>query len=600
MSRDPFPTPPGDAGEPEGWPLPVAGEDGPEDMGQGLFVTLPAEQVTLPGFAQGGASDTMAPGPLLAAIVDTVTGQDGAGVAGLSDDQLMGIIAAARRLEARAAWTLLAAVAEFAARHPGTSLEDEFAADELAAELHLTPLSAAAQMDYSSQVTDRLPWTFAALGAGQVHPVHVRIIEDEIRVLSDADAAKADRILADAAPGMTFGELRSAAHKLVLQLDPEAAKKRKEAARGDAHVRRFRETSGNAGMVARELPSDEVLASWQHVEQRALDLRAAGIPGTLQELRVRAYLDLLQERDSRDLAADPPPAAGEEPDDSPCGPAPGDSPGGSEPDGGSDGPQPDGGSEGPGENGGPGGPGGPGRGPGGSGPGAAPRPGPASGPSLAALVTLTIPLATWQRRSEAPGEADGFGPLDGDDARDLAAAAARHPRTRWCLTVVNPDGTAAAHGCLPGRHPPPGLARPAAARDLSPPGTGPPLSPPGPDIPDIPDIPLIPVARGPCDHARAETGYHPSRTLQHLVRARNGRCTAPGCTRPAARCDVDHTRPWDQDGRTCECNLAPLCRHHHRCKQAQGWQLEQPEPGILIWHTPAGRTYTTTPTRYAS
>ena len=91
---------------------------------------------------------------------------------------------------------------------------------------------------------------------------------------------------------MTFGQLRSAAHKLVLQLDPEAARKRKEAARGEAHVRRFRESSGNAGMVARELPSDEVLASWQHVEQRALDLRAAGMPGTLQELRVRAYLDL--------------------------------------------------------------------------------------------------------------------------------------------------------------------------------------------------------------------------------------------------------------------------------------------------------------------
>ena len=108
---------------------------------------------------------------------------------------------------------------------------------------------------------------------------------------------------------MTFGELRHAAHKLVLKLDPEAARKRKEAARSEAHVRRFREASGNAGLVARELPSDEVLASWQHVEQRALDLRAAGMPGTLQELRVRAYLDLLQERDSRGQPA--PATAGE-------------------------------------------------------------------------------------------------------------------------------------------------------------------------------------------------------------------------------------------------------------------------------------------------
>jgi hypothetical protein len=550
MPQDPFPNPPGDAGEPDGWPLPAAEEDGPDGMGQGLYVTLPAEQVSLPGFAQGGASDTMTPGPLLAAVVGAVTGEDGQGLAGLSDDQLMGIIAAARRLESRAAWTLLAAVAEFAARQPGTSLEDEFAADELAAELHLTPLSAAAQMEYSSQVAGRLPQTFAALAAGQIHPVDVRIIEDETRVLSDADAATADRILAGAAPGMTFGQLRAAAHKLVLQLDPEAARKRKEAARGEAHVRRFQEASGNAGMVARELPSDEVLASWQHVEQRALDLRAAGIPGTLQELRVQAYLDLLQERDSRDLAADPPPAAGQEPDDSPADPdpAPDGSLRGPEPGDSLADPEPDGGSDGPGESGGPSDPGRPGnspgglgRGPGGPGPGVAPGPSPTSRPSLAALVTITIPLATWQGRSEAPGEAGGFGPLDADDARDLAAAAARHPRTRWCLTVVNPDGTAAAHGCLPGRHPPP--------------GTGPPGWPAV-----LLQTPLIPVARGPCDHVRAEIGYHPSRKLAHLIRTRSATCTAPGCHRPAARCDLDHTRPWDDGGATCECNLAPPCK----------------------------------------
>jgi len=107
---------------------------------------------------------------------------------------------------------------------------------------------------------------------------------------------------------------------------------------------------------------------------------------------------------------------------------------------------------------------------------------------------------------------------------------------------------------------------------------------------------MIPVTRGPCDHAHAEIGYHPSRQLAHLIRARSATCTAPGCRRPAARCDLDHTVPWDQGGLTCECNAAPLCRHHHRCKQAEGWRLEQPEPGLLIWHTPAGRSYATTPT----
>ena len=334
-------------------------------------------------------------------------------------------------------------------------------------------------------------------------------------------------------------------------------------------MRRFREDSGNAGMVARELPSDEVLASWQHVEQRALDLRAAGMPGTLQELRVRAYLDLLQERDSRDQlqdAASPP--ARRAASGSRRGQRPGPAPAGG-----------DGATRRR-----PGGPTAPAaRRPGerarrtrgtAPGPGAPARNGPAaplpSGPGSRAEPGRAghphHPLGHPPGHSETPGEADGFGLLDGDDARDLAAAAARHPATRWCVTALNPDGTAAAHGCLTGRHPPPAPHPPAPPGSLN--------------------LTMIPVTRGPCDHAHAEAGYHPSRKLAHLIRARSATCTAPGCRRPAARCDLDHTHPWDQGGLTCECDLAPLCRRHHRCKQAEGWHLEQPEPGVLIWRDP--------------
>jgi hypothetical protein len=396
----------------------------------------------------------------------------------------------------------------------------------------------------------------------------VQIIEEATRYLTDADAAKADAVLAGAAPGMTFGELRYAARKLVLKLDPDTARKRKEAARREAHVRRFQEESGNAGMVARELPSDEVLASWQHVEQRALELRAAGVPGTLQDLRVRAYLDLLQERDSRAAPAPATTAGATTAGADASGP---------------DQPPPDTGPPGTGPD-----------GPGGPGPDS--RPSPDAGPSVAALVTITIPYQTLQGRSDAPGEAGGFGLLDGDDARDLAAAAARHPRTRWCVTALNPDGTAAAHACLPGRHPPRGADPPGTG----PPGHGPPgHRPPCTGPPGILTTPLTPIARGPCDHAHAQVGYHPSRTLTHLVRARHATCTAPGCGRPAARCDLDHTTAWDKGGLTCECNLSALCRHHHRCKQAEGWRLKQPEPGVLVWRTPSGRRYATTPTTYA-
>ena len=566
-------------------PLPVGGMEpgGPE---QGLFVCLPAEELTLEGFAQNGRSDTMAPGALLATLLDAITGEGGSGLAGLADDQLIGIVSAARRMESRAAWTLMAALAELARRRPAGEPADsgrygfsDFAPDEVAAELHLTQQSAAEQMWFARQVEARLPRCFAALHAGTIHPVHLRIIEDETAMLGDHDLARADEQLAGVAGSLTFGQLRSKAHRLVLKLDPDAARKRKEQAKQDAHVRRFREDSGNAGMIARELPPDEVLASWQHVEQRALDLRAAGMSGTLTELRVRAYLDLLQERDSRLAPAD----SGTGQVGHPAGPGRDSSDGPQDPD--DDPPDPH---DGPGGAGGPGS--GPGDGPDGTAPGGHPhqaRQG--GGSSVAALVNILVNVETLLGLSATPAEAAGYGLLDADDARDLVASAARHPQTRWCVTLVNPDGTAAAHGCARGRHPPPGTA------------TGP-DPPPGSTVRDYLAslrVQMTPITRGHCDHTRAETGYQPSRALAHLVKVRNTRCTAPGCGQPASRCDLDHTLAWDQGGITCECGLAPLCRHHHRCKQSQGWKLEQPSPGILRWRTPAGRSYTTTPTVYA-
>ncbi len=440
MSQDPFPDREGDRQEPDGWPeddwdpeaamaARIAAVDAgryevpPEGAVQGLFVCLPAEDTDVAGFAQDGAMETVLPGPLLAAAVHAIAGEDGQGLAALSDDQLIGVIGAARRMGARTAWTEMAAVREFAARRPATrdagaqppAAFSIFAADELSFAFRLTRQNADDQITYACAVADRLPQTFAALAAGLIHPVHVRIIEDETRILTPGHAAEADAILAAAAQSKTFGELRAAAHRLVLRLDPDAARRRKEAARKEAHVRRFREDSGNAGMVARELPCDEVLASWQHVDQRAHDLRAAGMPGTLRELRVQAYLDLLQERDSRVGLADPP--AGQA--DRPSGP-------GSNP-------------------------------PGGNGPDShlPHRPKHGGGPSVAALVNLTVPLDTVLGLSATPGEAVGFGLLDADDARNLVAAAARHPDTRWCVTALHPDGTAAAHGCARGRHPPP-------------------------------------------------------------------------------------------------------------------------------------------------
>jgi len=604
MSAELFPEP--EPEEPDGSGLGGDGQDGWEDeqfQQQGLFVTLPAEEVTLEGFAEGGRADTMAPGALLAGILAAVAG-DEQDLSQLGDDQLIGVLSGVRRMESLYAWTKLAAMRELASR----PRRQDYAADEISCAFTLSWMSVAGEIGYAEDVARRLPQCFAALRLGRLDPVQLRIIEEKTRILSDADAAVADAQLAGAAAGKTYGELRALAHRLVLKLDPDAVRKRKEAARRDANVRCFREESGNAGITGREMPSVEVLAAMQHISERARQLREAGIPGTLEDLKVRALLDLLREQDSRllldEMAGEDDPDAGDPADpgtpdssqdgsgagagarDSACddGDLFGDDPEADDPE--ADDPEDedpedgDSGDGGPGGRGGSGGPGSPG-GPGGGGPGRA-----GAGPVLAALVNITIPYTIWHGDTGPPGEVGGFGILDHPDTRQAAAAAARSPDSRWCITLLDPVGTAAAHGCAPGpRHwpdGPPGFRTPQELAE------------------NLKIKNLDEVIRGPCDHSHEEDRYRPSRRLQHLIRARNATCTAPGCGRRAATCDLDHTDPRQEGGRTCECNLAPLCRHHHLCKHTEGWSLEQPEPGVLKWRTPAGRSYTTTPTQYAS
>lgn len=91
-----------------------------------------------------------------------------------------------------------------------------------------------------------------------------------------------------------------------------------------------------------------------------------------------------------------------------------------------------------------------------------------------------------------------------------------------------------------------------------------------------------------------EPGYHPSRALADFVRARDLTCRAPGCDKPAVRCDIDHTVPWPY-GATQASNLKCLCRDHHLLKTFWGWKDQQLPDGTVIWTMPDGDTYVTSP-----
>ena len=109
---------------------------------------------------------------------------------------------------------------------------------------------------------------------------------------------------------LTPGGLRSALARAVMEVAPDKARERRETAAKFARVERWAEDSGNAALMGRELPPDEVLAADQRISWWAGELNKAGLDGGMDELRARAFLDLVLGKDSRPRAPQAAGAAG--------------------------------------------------------------------------------------------------------------------------------------------------------------------------------------------------------------------------------------------------------------------------------------------------
>jgi hypothetical protein len=474
------------------------------------------------GFKQDAMADAMRPGPLLGALTENAA----ADPAPLKDDEMLGAVSAARRLRANADWMELNAIAEYILRNETRCTksaargakrlrqEGEYAREALGIELGISPRAAADRADLAVDLRTRLPCTFAGLRAGVITEQKATAVHRRTWYLSDEDAAKADELLAAAAPELRPDSLDRKAAKLAYKLDPEAVTRSKEDGKKRRRVELRQEGSGNFSLSGRELDPAEAMATLTDITAEALRRQRAGQDGTLDEIRCRVYIDRLQGK----------PAAQ---------------------------------------------------------PGGASAP---AGTSLPALINVIVNADTLLGLSETMSEADGW-LLDGPDSRAVVEAASDHPRTRWCVTVVDAAGEATAHGCSRGRHtwkaPPTGLAGSTGLAGL---------------LREL-NVTFEPIARGTCDHRHRESRYVPSRKLRHLMCARTATCPTPGCGAQAVHNEADHTIPWPA-GETCEDNISPPCARHHHAKHAPGWKLEQPEPGVMKWTTPSGRVYHTRPTRY--
>jgi hypothetical protein len=251
-------------------------------------------------------------------------------------------------------------------------------------------------------------------------------------------------------------------------------------------------------------------------------------------------------------------------------------------------------------------------------------------PAGSGFLDLRLPWLTLTQGGPEPGYLTRLGPVTPAQARDLALLAASDPAVEWRVVVTDHTDRAMAVTRIRSGRIAAGSARASpgssssllrrvtviiSADDLSATaGSG------GRTDDNLANVAaaIITAARqaaeraaeravadaaagvGGCAHTQASQSYQVPARLREFVNLRDLTCRFPTCRQPAERCDADHTKPHDQGGPTCACNLGPLCRFHHQLKQHPRWHLDQPAPGTFTWTTPTGRTYHVQPDQQAA
>jgi hypothetical protein len=151
-------------------------------------------------------------------------------------------------------------------------------------------------------------------------------------------------------------------------------------------------------------------------------------------------------------------------------------------------------------------------------------------PAVRVSVAVTVPVMTLLGHGDEPGTLEGYGPIDAETARRLAAQA------------------------------------PSFTRLLT-----------------------HPISGALLDIDRAT--YRVPADLKRWLEITDVTCRFPGCGRLARTSDLDHTVDYQYGGATRADNLAHLCRHHHRLKHMTRWRVEpapdKPESRVT-WTSPTG------------
>ncbi|MDQ1575613.1 MAG: hypothetical protein QOH55_763 [Microbacteriaceae bacterium] len=346
---------------------------------------------------------------------------------------------------------------------------------ELATALKIPERTAENLLAVSGSLVQNLPDTLAALTAGEISYRHAQIMVDHTGGLDDPTRTALETAALPYARTLTAAKFERKIRTLRERANPETIRERHVRAAGDREVVFDPGRDGMAWLSA-YLPAADALGAYNRLSELAASLQCPDEERTLTQLRADVFRDLLI-------------------DGQPSGHG--------------------------------------------------------TAPGITAKVFVTVPVLTLLDRDdllghdelpttlghdELPATLDGYGPIDADTARTLAAHA------------------------------------PSFIRLLTHPETGAVLS----------------VGRD---------SYRVPQDLKNWLQVRDVTCRFPGCSRHAARCEIDHTRDWANNGQTRHNNLAHLCKSHHILKHKSDWQVAQARDGTgnLTWTSPAGRNYVTEP-----
>jgi uncharacterized protein DUF222 len=170
-------------------------------------------------------------------------------------------------------------------------IESDMPSQEMSLALSIAPRTAASQMNFARDVTERLPATVSAMVAGEVSWSTAKAILDQTDGLTPEQTAKLEKMILGWGEGKTTGQVRQKLRREIARIDPDAAARRRREAAAKREVELVPLPDGMADLRI-NLPAADAVLVYNWLDEHARAVKASGDERSLDQLRADALVDL--------------------------------------------------------------------------------------------------------------------------------------------------------------------------------------------------------------------------------------------------------------------------------------------------------------------